>query len=170
MHESTWWVDGRMEHLKYILTPVLTGQILDPRVVSGVASLETPWILSYQSAEISCKYVEYDINYNRNKLQQLVRNLNPNYDDILLLLDSDVVVDKYTVSAMIDLLNNSDYICVTSPTQGNTDHLLTACAVIKWEHYELIRFWENMGECQCKKIRNLGNIISCGIDSYEIVR
>ena len=43
-------------------------------------------------------------------------------------------------------------------TQGPTDHALAACAAIRWEHYELLRFWQDVDECQCKKIANLGRV------------
>lgn len=141
--------------IKAILTPMLPGP-LDPLVIAGVASVSAPWLISQAPAEICCGHREVDINLNRHRLQRMARGLNLRGSDIVLLLDSDVIMPHGTAQALVAHLLDSECICSAAMTQGRTDHVLTACAVIRWEHYELLRFWDNADECQCKKIARLG--------------
>lgn len=144
--------------ISLILTPMLPSSALHPSVVSGVASVGAPWLISQRSADVLCGHREVDINYNRHQLQKQARLLKLKPSDILLLLDSDVVCSRSATDAICDHLLRSDCICVAAKTQGETDHVLAACAVIRWEHYELLRFWHDADECQCKKIARLGKI------------
>ena len=144
--------------IKLIVTPMLPGASLHPDVVSGVASIGAPWLISQRPADVQCGHREVDINFNRHQLQKQARLLKQKPSDILLLLDSDVVCNKPAIEAICDRLLHYDCICVAAKTQGETDHVLAACAVIRWDHYELLRFWENADECQCKKIARLGKI------------
>lgn len=149
---------GNRGVISLILTPMLPGTTFHPSVVSGVASVGASWLISQHSADVSCGHREVDINYNRHQLQKQARLLKPKPSDILLLLDSDVVCNKAAIDAICDRLLRSDCICVAAKTQGETDHVLAACAAIRWEHYELLRFWHDADECQCKKIARLGKI------------
>lgn len=143
--------------IKAILTPMLPGP-LDPLVIAGAASVSAPWLISQATAEICCGHREVDINLNRHRLQKMARCLGLKGSDIVLLLDSDVIMPHGTVQALVARLLDSECICSAAMTQGRTDHVLTACAVIRWEHYELLRFWDNADECQCKKIARLGRV------------
>ena len=129
---------------------------LDPCVVAGAATVLAPWVISQANAEICCGHREVDINLNRHRLQRMARGLGLHGSDIVLLLDSDVIMPHGTAQAIVAHLLDSECICSAAITQGRTDHVLTACAVIRWEHYELLRFWDNADECQCKKIARLG--------------
>lgn len=143
--------------IKAILTPMLPG-VLDPLVIAGAASVSAPWLISQANAEICCGHREVDINLNRHRLQKMARGLNLLGTDIVLLLDSDVIMPQGTAQALVAHLLDSECICSAAITQGRTDHVLTACAVIRWEHYELLRFWQDADECQCKKIARLGRV------------
>ena len=140
-----------------ILTPMQPGA-LDPRVIAGAATVSAPWAIAMAPADICCGHREVDINLNRNRLQRMARGLGLHGSDIVLLLDSDVIMPAGTAQALVAHLLESECICAAAMTQGHTDHVLTACAAIRWEHYALIRFWQDADECQCKKIARLGKI------------
>lgn len=148
---------GDRSVIKAILTPMQPGA-LDPRVVAGAATVSAPWAIAMAPADICCGHREVDINLNRHRLQRIARGMGLHSSDIVLLLDSDVIMPAGTAQALVAHLLDSDCICAAAMTQGHTDHVLTACAVIRWEHYELLRFWDNADECQCKKIAQLGRV------------
>ena len=56
----------------------------------------------------------------------------------------------------------------TKPKEGS--HVVTACALIRWMHYELIRFWDDPTECQCLKVAQLGRVEYINFYGREVER
>lgn len=158
--------------VKLILTPLLSGQSLHCDVVRGVASqgIDAPWLVHTAPANIDKVPREVNINANRQQLQQLARAYDLAYSDHVLLLDSDVVMPPGAVYELARMLDDGIF-CAAMPTkQKSTDHIVTACALIRWEHYELLRFWDRPVECQCLKIAALGQIAYSQITGREVIR
>ena len=160
--------------VKLILTPLLSGQTLHPDVIRGVSvqSIQAHWLIHTAASYIDHVPREVNINANRQALQQLARAHKLDYQDFVLLLDSDVVMPHGAVQAMQEALDaDNDLVCAaihTKPREGS--HVVTACALIRWMHYELIRFWDAPTECQCQKIARLGRTEYIDIYAKEIAR
>lgn len=152
------------------LTPILSGQTLAHEVIQGVASLGIPWLINSNPASLSNVPREVNINANRAQLQQEARKQGLKPYDLVLLLDSDVVIDK----PIFDRLKSSltgEFVCTSVDTKGmKFDHTITACALMEWQYYELIRYWDKPTECQCLKIANLGKILQIDGQIHEIKR
>ena len=94
---------------------------------------------------------EIAINHNRDVLQGMVTTDDP----LVLLLDSDVVMDDpSTVSKAAEYLhaNSLDCVCVDTKGLRNTNHVIAACAVIKTSKYLELDFQSSPGTCQCMLI------------------
>lgn len=152
------------------LTPILSGQILHPEVIQGVASLSIPWLINSAPASLSNVPREVNINANCAQLQQEAREQGLKPYDLVLLLDSDVVINKPIFDRLKASLTG-EFICASVDTKGmRFNHTVTACALMEWQYYELIRYWDNPTECQCLKIANLGKILQIDGQIQEIKR
>ena len=157
-----------------ILTPLKTGQIMHPDVLRGIASqsVAMPLLVVTADAHPAPAPREVSINHTRHKLQDMARTYSPAYSSLVLLLDSDVVMSgPRTIEAMRDALEaDSTLIASAIDTKQCGGHVLASCCLMRWEHYELIRYWDRPEICQCKKIARLGKIKYVGITAYEVNR
>ena len=153
-----------------VLTPILSGQILHPEVIQGVASLGVPWLINSAPANLSNVPREVNINANSAQLQQEARKQGLKPYDLVLLLDSDVVINK-PIFDRLKVSLTGEFVCASVDTKGmQFDHTVTACALMEWQYYELIRYWDKPTECQCLKIANLGKILQIDGQIQEIKR
>lgn len=165
---------GGLSLVKLILTPLLSGQTLHPDVIRGVSvqSVQSPWLVHTATAYIDHVPREVNINANRQALQQLARAHKLDYQDFVLLLDSDVVMPHGAIQDMREALDADPLLACaaihTKPREGS--HVVTACALIRWLHYELICFWDNPSVCQCRKISKLGRTEYIDVYAKEIER
>jgi hypothetical protein len=146
-----------------IITPIKSGCVIKPEVIKGVSnqSLQAPWLINSMEPFYTNVGREANINLNRHYLQEKIKNNNLQKNYFIFLLDSDVVLRNknslYYLKQSLEL--DEDCVCKAILTkQTETNHVVTACAVIRYCHYELIRFWENPQECQCLKIAKLGRV------------
>lgn len=157
-----------------IATPLKLGQLLHPAVVAGVASqsVKADWILSTDSDGYSGNR-EVNININRSKLQKQILAMGLNYSDVVILLDSDVVMQSTDCIARLVTALDDDLICAAAMTKpGDTGgHIVTACAAIRYSHYMLIDYMAKGRKCQCGQIAELGRVAYVpGVEAYEIQR
>ena len=157
-----------------ILMPLKTGQTIHSDVLLGIASQTVPMPLLVVTADAypSPAPREVSINATRHKLQDMARTFSPAYSSLVLLLDSDVVMsDPSTIEAMRDALEaDSSLIASAVDTKQSGGHTLASCCLMRWEHYELIRYWDRPEQCQCLKIANMGRIEYIGIHAHEVKR
>lgn len=139
-----------------ILTPLLSGQLIAPEVIQGIANqtIAMPWLIHTEPARIKGVDREVNINANRQQLQQLAKGMNGKY---VILMDSDVIMhDPNTIAKMLDALQHSDAQCLAVDTKGgHYDHVITALAIMRKDIYECVRFWATPSICQCKIIANM---------------
>ena len=157
-----------------IATPIKLGQLLHSSVVAGVAaqSVKADWVLSTCTGDFHGNR-EANINVNRSQLQKQVFGYGLHYSDVIILLDSDVVITSPDCFERLINALDCDLICAASMTKPNDtgDHIVTACAAIRYEHYMLIDYLAKGTQCQCGKIAELGRVDYVqGIAAYEIPR
>lgn len=155
-----------------ILMPLKTGQAISAEVLHGISAqtVAMPLLIASADAFPAPATREVSINHTRHKLQDLARSFNHDYKARVLLLDSDVVMsDPNTIQALMDALKG-DVVGACVDTKGVGGHVLASCCLMRWEHYELIRYWDKPEQCQCLKIANMGRIEYIGIHAHEVKR
>ena len=157
-----------------IATPLKLGQSLHSCVVAGVAaqSVKADWVLSTCSADFH-GIREANINVNRSQLQKQIFRYGLDYSDVVILLDSDVVMTSPDCfERLIEALKDG-VICAAAMTKpcDTGGHIVAACAAIRYEHYMLIDYLAKGTQCQCSKIADLGRVAYVpGVAAYEIPR
>ena len=142
--------------------------------MAGVAaqSVKADLVLSTCSADFHGTR-EVNINVNRSQLQKQIFGYGLGYSDVIILLDSDVVMTSPDCfERLIEALKDG-VICAAAMTKpGDTNnHVVTACAAIRYEHYMLIDYLAKGTQCQCSKIADLGRVAYVpGVAAYEIPR
>ena len=133
--------------------PIIAGQPVPSEVLKGLASQDIPisLIVSPSPPLRGARSREVAINHNRDILQGMVTTKDP----LVLLLDSDVVLDDpSTISKAIYYLHTNSLDCVCLDTKGlqNPNHVIAACAVIRTSKYLSLDFQSSPGTCQCMLI------------------
>lgn len=157
-----------------IATPIKLGQLLHSSVVAGVAaqSVKADWVLSTCTGNFHGNR-EANINVNRSQLQKQIFGYGLDYSDVVILIDSDVVMQSPDCFERLISALDGNLICAAAMTKPNDtgDHIVTACAAIRYEHYMLIDYLSKGTQCQCSKIADLGRVAYVpGIAAYEIPR
>lgn len=141
-----------------IAMPIKTGQAISKLVLSCLYSQTTTGDLVVNSEdEIISATREISINFNRHKIQSIIRRLPCEY---VLLLDSDVLMlSNNIVERFIEELEkDSELNAISVETQKNSLHTMASCAMMRWQNYDSINFLYNPEKCQCLKIAELGKI------------
>ena len=87
--------------------------------------------------------------------------------ELVLLLDSDVVVTRETVDKLAAAWKPGLVPCAN--TKGTvTDHVVASCALIGRKDYSEVDYLTNPDICQCKKLKNTFYVD--GATGYEIKR
>ena len=142
-----------------VVTPICPGTILAPY------SLGYPRLISEMSPIAAAR--ERSINTNRARLQRMfVSKYFCDYE-LVLLLDSDVIVTKETVDKLIAAWKPGLVPCAN--TKGcETDHVVASCALIGRKDYSEIDYLKDPDICQCKKLQN--SFYVDGAVGYEVRR
>ena len=153
------------------LMAVKTGHVLDSKVLNGLSTQNIPidLLISPCTPVHNEKVRECSINRSRNELQRLASTIDT---ELVLLMDSDVVLtDPTTISKMVTQLGTRN-ICVAVQTKDKLDaHVVTACAVIRKSDYDRIDFTSSPQICQCQFIAiTCGSEYIHGIEAYELTQ
>lgn len=113
---------------------------------------------------------EININHTRHLLQQSLKDCDA---DLVLLMDSDVVVTENDLKILLDSFDGKNPICIdTKPKFWDREHhVCCACCLMRFEDWQKIDYIDTfVDECQCSKIRELYPQVSyCnGIKGYEL--
>jgi len=107
-----------------------------------------------QCTDTHSHFREININYNRNDLQQVIRD---NYKDVdlVLLMDSDVIATKEQLQALLDNFKGTP-LALKTKTFSTGQHICCACCLLTLQDYLSIKYIdEYVDECQCTKIMKL---------------
>ena len=153
-----------------IVTPLLTGQTLHPKVCAGVASLGAHWLVVSLDAAYPGYEREMSINFTRARLHaEAIKCLGD--ASYVLLLDSDVVIPyPSAINEMKAMLANG---CIAACLKTKeSDHILGACALVRADFYRThLGPTDKPWECQCRRLARLGSVAYVpGVAAYEIPR
>lgn len=153
-----------------IVTPILTGQTLHPKVCAGVASLGAPWLVVSLDSAYPGYEREMSINFTRARLHgEAIKYLdNVQY---VLLLDSDVVIPYPSAITEMKVMLADGYTAACLKTK-ESDHVLGACALVRADFYRThLGPTDKPWECQCRRLARLGRVgYVDGFEGYEIPR
>ena len=110
-----------------------------------------------QRTDTHSHFREININYNRNDLQQVIRD---NYKDVdlVLLMDSDVIATKEQLQALLDNFKGTP-LALKTKTFSTGQHICCACCLLTLQDYLSIKYIdEYIDECQCTKIMKLFDV------------
>ena len=153
-----------------IVTPLLIGQTLHPKVVSSVGRLNSFWLIVSEDAHYQGYERELSINHTRAMLHRQACNILDDHKYVLLL-DSDVVIDDPSIIEEMKTKLDNGFIAACIKTK-ESDHILSACALVKSDFYRI-----HLGPsttpniCQCRRIARLGEMCYVGSsNAYEVGR
>jgi hypothetical protein len=153
-----------------IVTPLLTGQTLHPKVCAGVASLGAHWLVVSLDSVYPGYEREMSINFTRAMLHaEAIKHLyGVSY---VLLLDSDVVFPYPSAITEMKVMLADGYTAACLKTK-ESDHVLGACALVRADFYRThLGPTDKPWECQCRRLARLGRMAYVpGIAAYEIPR
>ena len=128
-----------------ILTPVATGTIVPP------TDLGYPRVFSEMGAVSNNR--EANINTNRARLQHVYRSRLAQDYPLVFLIDSDVVVTREDLDALIDNWNGrGTTACIDTGNREGSSHICCACCLLSGEDYLQVKYFDNVTACQCTKL------------------
>ena len=146
-----------------ILTAVATTSDLEiPEIFLG------DLVYNVQDRKTYAHMFEINVNHNRYQLQQKCKHLSDRYD-LVLLMDSDVVVTNESLNALMKQFNG-DPLCIPTKETIDYSHICCACCLMKFDDWQQIDYINTyVDECQCTKIRRLfPNVRYCdGVVGHE---
>lgn len=128
-----------------IVTPIITGEILArgykyPRLVLTEKRL-------YQYGREIC------INETRAELQAIVLEKYMKSFDIVVLMDSDVIVSDEDLDILISSVKHEHTACIDTKNEP-WPHVCCACCAVTMGDYLAVDYMHKPNECQCLKMRN----------------
>lgn len=125
------------------LTPVVLGTVLAP------FSLGIPRLVS--ELEPMGLNREVNINANRMRLQNIFRDNRFRKYDMVLLMDSDVVIDLDAFDRLVSAWKSGTTACAN--TKGSfKGHVVTSCALLHRLDYLRVDYCTEPKKCQCSKL------------------
>lgn len=134
-----------MDKRVLIITPMMTGELLArgykyPRLV-----------LTERRDYPFCR--EVCINETRAELQRLVIDKYSKSFDIVVLMDSDVVVDDAALDTLIAAVKHEHTACIDTKNEP-WPHVCCACCAVSMGDYLALDYMDKPKECQCLKMRS----------------
>ena len=153
-----------------IVTPIATGQIINPEVCRGVSLIGAPWLIVSGPPAFPGYDRELSINHARALLHaEAIKHMDGVAN--VLLLDSDVVIQSIDAITKLKSALDSGLIAACAKTKSS-DHVLGACALVRADFYR-----NHLGptdrpyECQCRRLARFGDVAYIpGVEAHEIPR
>lgn len=127
-----------------ILTPVATGTVVPP------CDLGYPRVFSEMVPVAAHR--ETNINTNRARLQHIYRSRLAQDYPLVFLIDSDVVVSKSDLDALIENWKGAGTTACIDTKESHGAHICCACCLLSGEDYLQVKYFDNVTACQCTKL------------------
>ena len=129
-----------------IIIPIAPHEYMDNRVLDGIQQLRIPhslWIQESESKDVCPSKMDRIINA-RNQLRPKTTS------DIVLCMDSDVVLNPILVHQALDQINKTPTVGMLGiPTDMDPGHVKIKCALVRGVLLRTIPFRWDLLRCEC---------------------